>query len=315
MAPETSTSPERTTGGRRSRRRGVPVPYDFRRPTKLSRQHARVLEIAYETFCRQWATLLTSTMRTTVQIQLDGLQQYSYDEYAASLPSPTVMAVFEPEPLVGAGLLHVDAQFLLTCIDRMLGGTGRSAQPQRTLTEIEVSLGRGLVERALVELASSMSSLMDFQPRISGLEQNPQFAQAAAATDVMIVATFEMDMNDVHGTATVAMPLDPLLAALTAAELRVASPEELRIRRLMRDRLDDHLEHIPVEVSVRLNAAHLRPDEILALVPGDVLRLPHAADAPLEVVASDTLVASAVAGSRGSRLACLIVPTPEETSR
>ncbi|GAB3230722.1 flagellar motor switch protein FliM [Kineococcus gypseus] len=314
MAPETSTSAERT-GGRRSRRRGVPVPYDFRRPTKLSRQHARVLEITYETFCRQWATLLSSTLRTSVQVELDGVQQYSYDEYAATLPTPSIMTVFDPEPLVGAGVLHLDTPLLLSCVERMLGGTGAQDQPRRVLTDIEAVLCRGLVERTLAELSASLTSIVNLAPRLTSIEQNPQFAQAAAATDVMIVASFHLRVEQAEGTATLALPLDPLSAALSAAELRVASPEELRIRRLMRDRLDDHLEHIPVEVSVRLNAAHLRPDEILALVPGDVLRLPHAADAPLEVVASDTLVASAVAGSRGSRLACLIVPTPEETSR
>ena len=314
MAAETPTSAERT-GTRRSRRRGVPVPYDFRRPTKLSRQHARVLEITYETFCRQWATLLSSTLRTTVQVELDGIQQYGYDEYAASLPLPTVMAVFDPEPLVGAGVLHMDSKLVLSCIERMLGGLGVPEQPERVLTDIEAVLTRGMVERTLVEMASSLATVVDLKPKLTAIEQNPQFAQAAAATDVMIVATFHVQVEQSGGSASLAMPLDPLSAALSAAELRVASPEELRVRRLMRDRLDDHLEHIPVDVSVRLKAAQMRPDEILSLIPGDVLRLPHRADDPLDVVASGALVASAVMGSRGSRLACLIVPTPEETSR
>ncbi|PPK94524.1 flagellar motor switch protein FliM [Kineococcus xinjiangensis] len=312
MAPETSISAERT-GGRRSRRRGVPVPYDFRRPTKLSRQHARVLEITYESFIRQWATLLSSTLRTTVQVQLDGIQQYSYDEYAASLPTPTVMAVFDPQPLAGSGILHLDSQMLLRCIDRMLGGTGAGEQPARTLTDIEASLARGVVERTLTELAGSMSTLMDLKPKVTGMEQNPAFAQAAAATDVMIVANFELEMAGKHGAATLAMPLDSLSAALTAAELRVASPEELRMRRQMRDRLDDHVESIPVEVSFRFNATQLRPDQILSLVPGDLLRLRHRADTPLDVVASGARVGLAVAGARGPRLACLIVPNTEET--
>jgi flagellar motor switch protein FliM len=314
VAAETPSTAERT-GTRRSRRRGVPVPYDFRRPTKLSRQHARVLEITYEGFCRQWATLLSSTLRTTVQVELDGIQQYSYDEYAASLPMPTVMAVFDPEPLVGAAVLHMDMAFVLSCIERMLGGTGQNAQPQRQLTDIEAVLARGMVERTLVELASSLVTVTDLKPKLTAIDQNPAFAQAAAATDVMIVSSFHLEVDGVAGTATLAMPLDPLSAALTAAELRVASPEELRIRRLMRDRLDDHLEHIPVEVSVRMKAAQMRPDEILGLVPGDVLHLPHRADEPLEVVSSGAHVASAVAGSRGAKLACLIVPTPEENNR
>lgn len=314
MAAETPTSAERT-GTRRSRRRGVPVPYDFRRPTKLSRQHARVLEITYETFCRQWATLLSSTLRTTVQVELEGIQQFSYDDYAASLPMPTVMAVFEPLPLTGAGVLHMDSPLVLSCIERMLGGTGAPGQPDRVLTDIEAVLARGMVERTLAEMASSLATVVDLQPKLTSIEQNAQFAQATAATDVMIVSTFHVQIEETTGDATLAMPLDPLSAALSAAELRVASPDELRLRRLMRDRLDDHLELIPVDVSVRLKAARMRPDQILGLMPGDVLSLPHRADEPLDVVASGALVASAVAGSRGPRLACLIVPTPEETSR
>ncbi|GAA4972180.1 flagellar motor switch protein FliM [Kineococcus glutinatus] len=313
MAPETSTSAERVNGGRRTRRRGVPVPYDFRRPTKLSRQHARVLEITYEAFCRQWATLLSSTLRTTVQVHLDSIQQYSYDEYAAMLPMPSVMAVFDPEPLLGAGVLHVETPMILGAIDRMLGGTGTGTQPMRVLTDIEASLAKGFVQRALTELASSFATLVDLKANLTSIEQNPQFAQAASATDVMIVATIDVEIAGTRSAATVAMPLDPLTAALSAAELKVATPEELRVRRLNRDRLDDHLESIPVEVSVRFNAAHLRPDEILALVPGDLVRLPHRAETPLDVVASGARVATAVAGSRGPRLACLIVPTPEET--
>jgi len=315
VATETSTAPGRTSSaGRRTRRRGVPVPYDFRRPTKLSRQHARVLEITYETFCRQWATLLSSTLRTTVQVDLDGIQQYSYDEYVASLAVPSVMAVFDPQPLVGAAVLHLDTPMLLGIVDRMLGGTGSGQQPRRSLTEIETVLGKQLIERTLSELAFSLTSIIDLRPSLSSIEQNPQFAQAAAATDVMIVATFEVEMNGTTGTATLALPLDSLSSALNAAELRVASPEELRTRRLMRDRLDDHLEHIPVDVSVRFSAARLSPQQILELTVGDVVRLPHSADLPLDVVASGARVASAVAGSRGPRLACLVVPTPEESA-
>jgi len=313
VAPETSTA-ARTSSGRRSRRRGIPVPYDFKRPNKLSRQHARVLEITYETFCRQWGTLLSSTLRTTVQVELDGVAQYSYDEYAASLPLPTVMAVFDPQPLVGNAVLQLDTPLLLDVVDRMLGGVGAPDQPRRTLTEIESVLGRQVIERTLTELAFSFTTLVDLRPQLAGIEQNAQFAQAAAATDVMIVASFEIGLGGTTGTATLALPLDSLSAALTAAELRVASPEELRTRRLMRDRLDDHLDLIPVDVSVRFNAARLRPEEILQLAVGDVLRLPQRADAPLEVVASGARVASAVAGSRGPRLACLVVPTPEESA-
>ncbi|MFB9376556.1 flagellar motor switch protein FliM [Kineococcus gynurae] len=311
MAPDTSIAPARGSG-RRSRRRGVPTPYDFRRPTKLSRQHARVLELTYETFCRQWATLLSSTLRTTVQVELDGVQQYALDEYLGGLPSPTIMAFFDPQPLPGQAVLHLDTAFLMSCVDRMLGGTGQGAQPRRTLTEVETVLAEQFIEKTLGELGLALRTIVDLKPKLHGIEQNPQLAQTGAGTDVIIVATFEVTVHGVVGSATLAMPLDPLSAALTAAELRVASPEELRQRRLMRGRLDDHLEDIPIEVAVRFDPARMLPEEILSLAPGDVVRLPHRADAPLDVVVNGARLASAVAGSRGPRLACLVVPTPEE---
>jgi len=61
--PIVSQSPKAGTarsGGRTNRRTSNrsttgPVPYDFRRPTKLTREHVRMLQMAYETFARRYA--------------------------------------------------------------------------------------------------------------------------------------------------------------------------------------------------------------------------------------------------------------------
>ena len=45
-------APRSPEGQGRSRRR-EPRTYDFRRPTKLSRDHVRILQIALETFARR----------------------------------------------------------------------------------------------------------------------------------------------------------------------------------------------------------------------------------------------------------------------
>jgi len=76
--PIVSQSPKAGTarsGGRTNRRTSNrsttgPVPYDFRRPTKLTREHVRMLQMAYETFARRYTTLLTSSLRVASQITL-----------------------------------------------------------------------------------------------------------------------------------------------------------------------------------------------------------------------------------------------------
>src|SRR3954454_4162478 len=106
--PETGAAP---AGGPLSQalgsraRRSEPRTYDFRRPTKLSREHVRVLQIAQEAFARQATTHLTSMLRAGTRLELTGIEQFSYDDYIATLANPVFIATFTIEPLVGKGML------------------------------------------------------------------------------------------------------------------------------------------------------------------------------------------------------------------
>ena len=68
------TVPEMTQAARRTKRSAVPEPYDFRRPMTLAREHGRVLEMAFETYARQWGTLLTSRLRVVAQATLESVE-------------------------------------------------------------------------------------------------------------------------------------------------------------------------------------------------------------------------------------------------
>src|ERR1700749_5065133 len=115
--PNASSGPDPRPVPSPVRRRGEPVPYDFRRPTKLSREHARALEVAYDTFARQWSTLLSSALRVLVSVDPVRVEQRTYDEYVSGLPSPTTMAMFAPDPFPGAGILQWPVELSLVCVD------------------------------------------------------------------------------------------------------------------------------------------------------------------------------------------------------
>src|SRR5262245_45337120 len=97
------TTSQQPVGGSRSGRgtrrckADGPLPYDFRRPTKLSREYVRRLQIVYETFARRYATLLTSTLRVVSHVTLVSIEQLTYDEYVASLANPTMLAMITLE--------------------------------------------------------------------------------------------------------------------------------------------------------------------------------------------------------------------------
>jgi flagellar motor switch protein FliM len=300
-------------GSRRAKGAG-PEPYDFRRPTKLAREHIRTLQVAYETFARQYTTLLTSTLRAVSQVTLLAIEQVTYDEYVSGLDTPTCMFMIELEPLPGVTILEFSLTTALAWIDHMLGGPG-GEQPQRPLTDIETPLVYGLLNRVIGELRYAFESIVELRPKIVGLEYNPQFAQAASASDPMIVASFEMKVGSQECMATVCMPFGAIFPRLESdpegTELTIA---QRQVRDSALRGMTAGLGNAPVEVSVRFNSVLMSPRDLVTLRPGDIVPLEHPVTTPLTVTSAGVTFAYAVAGSSGRRLACLVVPPPQEES-
>jgi len=298
---------------RRARSTG-PELYDFRRPTKLSREHVRALQMAYEQFARQFTTVLTSSLRSVSQVTLVSIEQLTYDEYIASLDSQTLMAKVELEPLPGPTILEFGLSTAMACIDHMLGGPG-GQQPERPLTDIEAPLVRGLIERVLGELRASMEPIVAVRPRLLGIEYSPQFAQFFPGGDVMIVGSFEMRVGAEECVATICMPFGGIFAKLQGEPGGPALTDAERASREQAQRtVVAGLQGAPVDVSVRFRPHPMRPADLMDLQPGDVVPLNHPLTTPLAVMSNGITFAHAVPGSAGRRLACLVVTPPQEDS-
>ncbi|PZM89576.1 MAG: flagellar motor switch protein FliM [Actinobacteria bacterium] len=291
---------------------GGPHPYDFRRPIKLSREHVRTLQIAFETYARSGSTLLTSRLRTVSHLNLIAIEQLTYEEYISSLSSPTVLASVTLEPLAGTTLFEMSLTTAMAAIDHMLGGPG-GPQPERPLTDIELPLLRGLLERLLDELRYALDQLVEVQPKLGVIEYNPQFVRSHSPGDAVVVASFELKVGQEECVSTICMPFSSILPVLEAdgAETQL-SAEELAARQAARKKIAAGLYTAPLDVAVRFESIRMRTDDIVQLRPGDVVPLNHPVSRPLAVTVNDTVFAWAVPGNQGSRLACLIVPSPTE---
>jgi flagellar motor switch protein FliM len=286
------------------------APYDFRHPTQLSREHVRMLQIAYETFARRLTTLLTSGLRQVCQVTVADITQQSYEAYVTGLANQTLIAPMTLPPLAGTAVLEFSLPTALAAIDHMLGGPG-GAQPPRPLTDIETTLIRSLLEQMLGVLSYSFEPIVPVTPALGVIEYNPQFVQAATATDAVVVTTFDMTIGTERCLASLCLPLASLLPRLTTVRQRAdgnaPSREALEATaRLLRDRLGE----VPVEVSVEFLPVDLTPARILTLTEGDVVPFAHRVGVPLTVQAGGIRFAQAVAGRSGNRLAALIVDSP-----
>ncbi|MGY1639861.1 flagellar motor switch protein FliM [Geodermatophilus sp. SYSU D00703] len=309
------TRPENGPAPTGRSRRGEPRSYDFRRPTKLSREHVRVLQIAQEAFARQATTVLTTMLRTGARMELLGIEQHSYDDYVATLPNPHFVVTFTLEPLAGKGLLAYPLETAMASVDHMLGGSGSADQPDRPMTLMETTITNHLLNRLLQEFTASFAHIVELQPELSEVEYNPQLAQAAAGSDTVMVATFTLGVGSRAGEATLVLPFSGFHAALDNAASPHLSESAQAKRRRAYEALTERLTMVPVEVGVRFTPLEVSSEDLLSLAVGDVLLLRHPQDAPLEVTTNDVTFAYAIASNHRRRLAAAIVPTPATTQK
>lgn len=271
------------------------------------------MQLGFDSFARQATTVFTSMLRTVCQMQLLSVQQMSYDEYIDSLMAPTYLTKFVAEPMSGMGMLNLPLSATMAAVDHMLGGPGSTIQPTRPLSEIESGVIAHLMQRLLGEMRYSLASIVDLDIAAVGVEYSPQFAQIAAASDMMVVVNFTLRINEGSHPVTLCLPFNGLLPHLTkAAAPAPVSDRERAKRSQAAELLKKQFAQVPVDVSVRFRATHQDPDRLGSLKPGDVVRLSHPFTAPLDVVVDDTIFAHATAGARGPRLAALIVDATKE---
>jgi flagellar motor switch protein FliM len=279
--------------------------YDFGRPATLSREHARLLEVAFETFSRQWAAQLSASIAVRAHVAVEQVTMLTYDEYAASLPATTTMVVAAVPESDERVIIQFPLSAGISWIIQMVGGRPGDHAEERPFTPIEQALMRALMADAIDGLTNALGGLLPSRLSIAGIQYNSQFAQVAAASDLVVVARFSMRSGDRTIPASVMLPASIVLESLatrSSEEVDAAAPAMLR----------RHVEEAPVELALRLTPRTMLPHDVLDLCVGDVVSFPHAADRPLELVTGNHTVAHAAVGTSGARLACVITATASD---
>lgn len=284
------------------------VAYDFKRPNKFNRDHARALQLVGETFSRQFTTVLSTTVRTNAAVTFTGVGQLTYDEHIRDIPSPTYLGMISLDPIPGLALLHIPLPVMMTIIDRLLGGTGNGTMPNRPLTDIELGLAHNLVLRMLRELAMAFESLAPIKPFLAHQESNPQFTQIASANDTVVVLSFDMVVSGNSGTLSLCIPfaqIQPILEGAAGGFTRSGRSDidADAVGKALRESID--ATRLPV--TVRFNEVELLAGDIVELQPGDIVPLAHGIDEPLFVTVGNVARFQAQPGRRGRRMACVVV--------
>ena len=288
--------------------------YNFRRPDKFSKDHLRALQTIHENFARQLGLVMTAYLRMTVEIDVVSVDQLTYDEFIRTMPSPMTVSILEMEPLPGQTLLGLGYEVTSSIIDRMLGGPGNPTVKPRELTDIERSLIKRILDRALATLEESWRSVMNVVINSVGLEESYALIQVASAGEIVALITFEVNLgNRDSGLMSLCIPypvLEGVIGQLSAQHIfhrqqQINTPEQ-------QDEVIAKLSHAKMPIQVILGGTGLSLRELLALGVGDVVRLDRLASQDLLVCVNDKSKFYCRPGTLKNNLAVRIVDSVED---
>lgn len=275
---------------------------DFRRPSRLSRDQIRSLDVFHETFTRRLAGTIGSLIRTSTSVEVLRTTQVSWEDYVRTLPNYTVLVSVAVPPLPAAALIEADTSIALALADRLLGGRGTMAPPRRP-TELEVPSLRRLATSATGALGEALGQFIEVAPSLQSLDFSPQFVAITAPNNIVLVLTYSMHVPvaGIVGDITVVLPLATLQPAL--AKLAAASNERDPALEGPSDGMEPLVRQLPVTVEARLNATPVPATMIAALSVGDVIVLDHRINRPATAMVADTPLFTGHLGRRGRRFA------------
>jgi flagellar motor switch protein FliM len=281
---EDAASTSMSTSQSDSVRVGKPVKtYDFRHPSKFSRDQVRTLEFLHETFARRLQTALSAYLRTVVQINMLGVEQGVYDEYVRQVPNPAVLYPISMDPLPGRAALELHTNVVFIIVDRLLGGLGKGLNKGRELTDVEQTLLETVVWEVLSALKESWANVATLQPRLGEIAFTPQFMQIAISSETVLTISFEIRILDSAGTMRIPETvLGPVMEQLTAQTFYAGARRTLTPAQTTG--LRRNLDRVTVPVVGQLGETELTINEVVNLRPGDVIPLRRRSKDELEVL-------------------------------
>jgi len=278
-----SAAPANGRSRRGDKSAGPAVRYNFRRPDRVSNEQIHALQFLHERCARNLSTSLSAYLRTTINLSVASVEQYSYSEFLSSLSDPTAFYAIGISQFDQLGAIELNPSVTFAMIDRMLGGSGQAVNVNRPLTEIEQNVVDAIVKLLLDGLAEAWRPVSNVAFSIRGRETRPQMLQVAAPNEVVIAVVFDLRVGEVRGLISLCIPTAVVETAGTyfsrgwQRQRRDLTPTE-------RAWLETNLGRVPVPV-VPLIRTQLKASAVVALQPGEVVSLPLAADQPLDVCA------------------------------
>ena len=290
------------------------VPFDLVNQDRIIRGRMPVLEIVNDRFSRLYTNTLSNIVRKRVEVNPISIDMTKFGDFMRSLPVPTSINIFKMDPLRGNAIMIVDARLVFALVESFFGGQG--SQPKiegREFTRIEQAIVDKVIKLALENMEESWRPVHDVSLELLRSEINPQFAAIVPPSDVVIIITFEAELETAIGSLTICLPyatVEPIRSKLHAS----FQTERLEVDHAWVARLKERLLETPVELKINFGKTKITSNQLLRLQEGDVILLDIDTDDLLEGTIAGVTKYWGIAGTVKSNKAFRIIREEEPKS-
>lgn len=180
--------------------------YDFKRPSKFSKEHLRTLNIIFEHYGRLLSTNLPAYLRKNVQVEVVNSEAVTFSEFTNALSNPVLLGIIDFSPLEGNIIIEMSTNLGYAIVDRMLGGGGYPLEKPREFSEIELAIIERIFNICTNLLRDPWANVIALEPKLARIETNSQFAQIISPSEMISIVTLNIKIGNIDGMMNICLP-------------------------------------------------------------------------------------------------------------
>ncbi len=247
-------------------------PYDLASQDRIVRGRMPTLEVINERFARLWRVGLFNFLRRSSEISVASVKLVKYSEFIRTLVVPCNLNLVQIKPLRGTGLFIFDPRLVYSVVDNYFGGDGRfhARIEGRDFTPLEQRIISRMLDMVFKEYKIAWAPVLQLDIEVTRSEVNPQFVNIATPTEVVIVSSFDVEIEGGGGTLHVCIPysmIEPIRDQMTTG----MTTDRNEVDQRWIQALQGEMREAEVELRVELLQRKILVRELLRLRVGDVL--------------------------------------------
>ena len=248
--------------------------YDLASQERIVRGRMPTMEIINERFARNIRLGVFHLIRKSPEISIGPTKVQKYSAFLREIVVPTNFNIVSVKPLRGSGLIVCDPTLVFSVIDALFGGAGKyhTRIEGRDFSATELRVISRLIDVVTAEYKKAWHGIYPLELAYQRSEMQPQFANIATPSEIVITTSFTLEIGDTSGTVHFCIPystLEPIRDVLYSTMQGDANEPDKR----WLDLLTTQIQSAEVQLVAELATAPATVEQLLAFKPGDFIEL------------------------------------------